>query len=139
MHPAPLDQMTSNRLKKVKSRNTSIEKRFRSELHNLGVRFRINNKDVIGQPDVAHRNARVAIFIDGCFWHRHKGCYREPKNNPIYWREKIENNIQRRATVKKQLNEQGWVVLEFWECEILRDCHGAATIAKDVIRKRKTT
>lgn len=73
---------------------------------------------LIGKPDFAFPKAKVALFIDGCFWH---GCplhVRPPKSRLEYWRPKLEGNKKRDARVTKELNEKGWRVLRVWECEL---------------------
>jgi len=75
-------------------------------------------KGLPGNPDFADMETKVAVFLDGCFWHGHPNCYREPKHNREYWQEKIRYNKKRRRQVKKELELSGWCVLRFWECEI---------------------
>lgn len=136
--PTPRDQATSYRLGRVKSFGTKVEMLFRSQLHQLGVRYRVNVKNVIGCPDVVHAPTKTAIFIDGCFWHGHQGCYLQPKNNAEYWCSKIERNAQRRIDVKNELLAGGWEILEFWECDVMSDPLSCASIAKRAIDDRRS-
>jgi len=135
--PLPLDSETGYRLSCVSSFGTSIEKLFSSKLHRLGARFRLHPKDVIGHPDVVNRSAKVAIFIDGCFWHGHDGCFNLPLNNRTYWQNKINRNHERRLLVRNILQTEGWLVLEFWECEIRRFPDIVAMVAYKALRSRQ--
>ena len=75
----------------------------------------------IGKPDFVWRSARVALFVDGCFWHGCPRCYRAPRNNVRYWREKIRRNRTRDVSVVRALHEAGWKTLRIWECELGRN------------------
>jgi DNA mismatch endonuclease (patch repair protein) len=104
----------------IKSRDTRPELLLRRELHRRGVRYRIN-VHVPGLPrrtmDVAWAGKKVAVFVDGCYWH---GCPEHgsaPKVNPDYWGPKIENNRRRDRETQQYLQAQGWTVLRFWEHE----------------------
>lgn len=71
-----------------------------------------------GRPDFAFRRQRVAVFIDGCFWHGCPKCYRKPKANANYWRNKIQQNKDRDRDNNRQLREMGWHVMRIWECHL---------------------
>lgn len=104
----------------MRQRDTSPEVEVRRILHRLGHRFRIHNRDLPGSPDIANRGRRWAVFVHGCFWHRHAHCHRTttPKRNREFWVEKFEANIRRDARVQASLRERGWEVLVVWECEV---------------------
>lgn len=104
----------------VKGRDTRPEKVVRSLLHSMGYRFRLQKKDLPGKPDIVLPRFRTAVFVHGCFWHRHPGCKRAsmPAVNAEYWRRKFERNMARDAANKAALEKQAWRVLVVWECEL---------------------
>lgn len=73
---------------------------------------------LIGKPDFAFPKAKVAVFIDGCFWHKCPKCYREPKSSTEYWQAKVERNRKRDLKVTRELKGEGWRVLRVWECQL---------------------
>jgi DNA mismatch endonuclease (patch repair protein) len=113
----------------IRGKNTRPELAFRAAVHALGARYRIHNSQVPGRPDISNRRAKVAVFIDGCFWH---GCplhYRRPSSRQDYWDAKLTRNLSRRQVVLTQLFEEKWRVVQVWECEVQM---GASRIAKRV-------
>ena len=102
----------------IRSKNTKPEITIRKLLWNEGIRYRIHSKSVFGTPDISIKKQKLAVFIDGCFWHGCKKCYKEPKSNVDFWRAKLKRNKERRREVKKVLRNDEWNVLEFWEHEI---------------------
>jgi DNA mismatch endonuclease, patch repair protein len=106
-------------MSRIRSENTRPEMAVRSILHRLGYRFRIHRKDLPGRPDIVLPRHRKIVLVQGCFWHGHTCRFAStPKSNTGYWSVKIEANRARDARNKKALAEQGWAVLELWECEI---------------------
>lgn len=104
------------RMLATKRRNTPAELLLRSLLHRMGFRFRVD-KRIAGsrsRPDVLFTNVKVAVFVDGCFWHACPIHATWPKTNAAWWREKIEGNRRRDLENSKQLRANGWVVLRFW-------------------------
>jgi DNA mismatch endonuclease (patch repair protein) len=115
-----LDPETSARLALIPQRRTKPEQIVRSELHRRGKRFRVNhNRDLPGNPDVANRTARWAIFVHGCFWHHHDGCKRAtiPKRNREFWLSKFAANRERDRRSEEALRQAGFQVITIWECE----------------------
>lgn len=107
-------------MRKVKGRDTSPELKVRKLLTRLGVRYRLNRKDLPGKPDIVMAGRRAAIFVHGCFWHGHdcaRGA-RMPKANADYWRGKIARNRARDAKVQAELEAAGWRAVVVWECEL---------------------
>lgn len=104
-----------------RSRDTGPERRLRAELHRLGLRFRkdtlIRLGDTRTRPDVVLSQLRVAVFIDGCFWHRCPLHASDPKANSEYWAPKLEANVARDRRVDSALGEAGWEVIRVWEHE----------------------
>ena len=111
-------------MSRIQSRDTKPEKTVRSLLHRMGYRFRLYRKDLPGKPDIVLPKFRTAIFVHGCFWHRHKGCKFSytPKSRIAFWNSKFGKNIERDGRVCDQLQEQGWHVVVIWECET-KDMH----------------
>ena len=103
-----------------KSRDTSPELRVRSLVHRRGLRYRVAQRPIPTlrrTADMAFRRAKIAVFIDGCFWHGCPEHYRPPSTNPDYWRDKIEGNRLRDQETDELLAQAGWEVLRFWEHE----------------------
>lgn len=110
-------------MSRVKGKHTSPEVRVRSVAHKLGYRFRLHRNDLPGKPDLVFPKHRVALFVHGCFWHRHPGCQKAsvPKTHSEYWTAKFHANIMRDERVKKELEGGGWGVALIWECETKSD------------------
>ena len=106
-------------MSRVRSKNTSAELRVRSLLHRAGYRYRLHLRGLPGTPDIVLPKYRTAIFVNGCFWHRHPGCPRSsvPKSNTSYWAEKFEQNVNRDKEAMEKLQQEGWAVFTVWECE----------------------
>jgi DNA mismatch endonuclease (patch repair protein) len=90
---------------------------LRRELHRRGLRFRVNHADLPGRPDLSFTRARLAVFVDGCFWHLCPDHAVLPKNNAAWWREKLRRNVERDREKDTQLVALGWSVLHVWEHE----------------------
>ena len=106
-------------MSRVGSRNTKPEIIVRRFLHAKGFRYRLHNKNIIGKPDLSNQKRKVAVFVNGCFWHRH-GCKRTttPETNKEFWLEKFNKNIKRDRENIKTLKKDNWTVIVVWECEI---------------------
>jgi len=104
----------------VKQKDTDLEKIVRSELHRLRYRFRKNVKELPGKPDVVFRRAKVAVFIDGDFWHGYRLPTWEHKISD-FWKEKIRKNRKRDQKNFRKLRKDGWRVIRIWQHEIKRD------------------
>lgn len=104
----------------VKGKNTKPEMIVRKYLFSRGLRFRVQVRKLPGTPDIVLSKYKTAIFVNGCFWHGHKGCkyLRLPKSNVEFWKEKIERNVARDARCETELKALGWHVIRVWECEI---------------------
>lgn len=103
---------------RVKSKNTTPEMAVRKAAHALGLRFRLHRRDLPGTPDLVFPGRRTAVFVHGCFWHRH-GCARAttPTSNVRYWTAKFERNVERDARNAVDLRRLGWRCVRIWECE----------------------
>ncbi|MFI9160002.1 very short patch repair endonuclease [Kitasatospora aureofaciens] len=101
-----------------RNRDTSPERALRSLIHAAGLRYRVAAKplpEMRRTADLVFRPSRVAVFVDGCFWHGCPKHFVPPKTNPDYWREKIGRNVQRDRDTDERLKAAGWLVLRFWE------------------------
>lgn len=110
-------------MSRVASKHTKPERLVRSLLHRLGYRFTVNgpkNKNLPGRPDIVFPSRQVALFVHGCFWHRHPGCKTAttPKSNTAYWNAKFARNIERDRETEAALIQRGWQVVTVWECEL---------------------
>lgn len=107
---------------RIGPRNTAPEMAVRRAAHRLGYRFRLHRKDLPGKPDVVFPRHRLAVFVHGCFWHRHPGCSNctSPKTRPEFWSAKFSGTVARDARVLAALHEFRWRTLVIWECETER-------------------
>lgn len=118
--PAASSEEARRRMQANRGRDTGPERMLRSALHRLGLRFRLHRPIVPGvrrRPDVVFPSARVAVFVDGCFWH---GCPRhgtQAKANAAFWTDKIATNRRRDVDTDRRLREAGWQVVRVWEHE----------------------
>lgn len=106
-------------MRAVRSENTKPELAVRRILHKLGYRFRLQRRDLPGRPDIVLPGRRLAIFVHGCFWHRHPDCRKAtiPKTRIDFWTAKFESNAARDERVERELVATGWKVLVVWECQ----------------------
>ena len=104
----------------IQGKNTKPEILVRKGLHARGFRFRLHNKKLPGSPDVVLPKYGVAIMVNGCFWHGHKGCRyaTKPKTNVEFWETKIARNRHRDEVTEAHLHALGWHVITIWECEL---------------------
>lgn len=118
-HRIVFDPETSTRMGGIRQRDTEPELIVRRALTAHGLRFRTKNRDLPGSPDVANRSGAWAVFVHGCYWHRHPGCRRAttPKRNTDFWVAKFEANVARDRRSKQALEALGYTVLVVWECE----------------------
>lgn len=109
----------SERMSRIRGRNTKPELLVRRLVHRLGYRFRLHRADLPGKPDLVFTSRRKIIFVHGCFWHRHTGCAlaRMPKSRLDFWKPKLEANKKRDVRSRRQLTALGWQSLVIWECE----------------------
>ncbi|XIE78683.1 very short patch repair endonuclease [Streptomyces sp. SBR177] len=130
-------ESTRARMSKQRSRNTGVEMALRHSLHAAGLRYRVHRRPLKGvrrEADIVFGPAKVAVFVDGCFWH---GCPEHatwPKRNAEFWREKIEKNRVRDANTDARLKDAGWLALRIWEHESAAE---AAAKVEAVVRERR--
>jgi DNA mismatch endonuclease, patch repair protein len=104
---------------RIGPRNTAPEIAVRRILHRLGLRFRLHRRDLPGTPDIVLPRRRLALLVNGCFWHRHAGCAfaYTPKTRVEFWTAKFERNVARDRKVRRELKDRGWRVHVIWECD----------------------
>ena len=110
----------SYNMSRIRGKNTKPEILVRKGLHARGFCFRLHNKKLPGSPDIVLPKYGVAIMVNGCFWHGHKGCRyaTEPKTNIEFWETKIARNRHRDEVTTAHLEALGWTVMTIWECEL---------------------
>lgn len=113
-------------MSRIKGRDTGPELRLRSLLHRAGFRFRLHAKELPGKPDIVLPKYRAAIFVHGCFWHRHEGCRNAtmPSTRTEFWKSKFDSNVDRDERNRAALTAAGWTVFTVWECELKSDAPG---------------
>ncbi len=109
----------SRRMHNVRRTGTNPELAVRKIASSLGLRYRTINRNLPGSPDLANRSKRWAVFVHGCYWHRHGGCPRTstPKSNRKFWQAKFQRNVQRDRAAIRALRHLGFDVVVIWECE----------------------
>lgn len=113
-------EQRSRNMSAIRSCDTKPEMLVRKYLHSQGFRYGLHNHKLPGSPDIVLRKYKTVIFINGCFWHGHKGCkyFRLPKSNIEFWQTKIERNRQRDIETIEALKAKSWRVITIWECEL---------------------
>ncbi len=123
--PKPLNEIVSKYMRSNKSKNTKPEIKFRKALWADGIRgYRLHWKKAPGKPDIAFPKRKIAIFINGCYWHRCPMCALGlPKHNHEFWKAKFARNIERDREKIRALEDENWTVLVIWECELKKGLH----------------
>lgn len=119
-NPEPTSEVTTKVMKANKGKDTGPEQTVRRLLREMGYPgYRLNWKKVPGRPDIAYPGRKIAIFVNGCFWHRCPHCNLPlPKSHTEFWREKFERNVARDEEKTRALEALGWTVITIWECEL---------------------
>ena len=126
----------SERMSRQRRRDTQPEVALRSELHRRGLRFRVHARPVPGlrrEADIVFSKARVAVFVDGCFWHGCPEHRTHPQRNAEFWREKIDTNVRRDVETARVLAGHGWLAVRVWEHEAMGT---AAAEVERAVRER---
>ena len=116
----PSSTGVSERMSRVRRRDTAPELELRSELHRRGLRYRVDRRPLKGIPsraDLVFGPAKVAVYVDGCFWHSCPEHGTMPRSNEAFWQEKLARNQARDASVNELLTAEGWTVVRIWEHE----------------------
>lgn len=110
----------SERMALIRAKNTKPELVVRRLVHGMGFRYRLHGAKLPGRPDLVFPARHKAIFVHGCFWHRHRGCKlaRIPKSRVRFWKEKLEGNRQRDLRNVSRIRRMGWSSLVVWECQL---------------------
>lgn len=118
--PVPDNELVSRIMSSIKGKNTKPELEFRKALWRKNLRgYRIHSKKVPGSPDIIYSKIKLAIFINGCFWHRCPHCFPPiPKSHTDFWLQKFQMNIERDKIKITQLEDAGWITMTVWECQI---------------------
>lgn len=115
-----VDAATRSRMMSaIRGRDTAPERAVRRYLHAAGFRFRLGGAGLPGRPDIVLPRHRVAVFVHGCFWHRHRDCRftTTPSTNADFWRAKFARNVARDSANEVKLRALGWMPLVIWGCE----------------------
>lgn len=106
-------------MSRIGPRDTLPELAVRRAAHRMGFRFRLHRKELPGRPDLVFARHRLAVFVHGCFWHRHAGCKNAtmPKTRPEFWQRKFSGNVERDRRACEKLERLGWRTLIIWECQ----------------------
>ncbi|MFA6522712.1 MAG: very short patch repair endonuclease [Patescibacteria group bacterium] len=113
-------------MSRIRSKNTKAELAIRKRLYSLGLRYRVNDRRVIGKPDIVFFKKKIAIFVDGDWWHGRQYSKNKTKYN-LFWKQKIGRNIVRDRKVNGVLKNEGWKVIRLWEENIEKDIETAIT------------
>jgi len=121
--PVPKKASTSRVMSANVGKNTKPEILFRKALWSAGIRgYRLHWKKVPGRPDIAFPGKKLAVFINGCFWHRCPKCKLPlPKSNKKFWKEKFDRNVERDKKKRRLLKSKGWRTITIWECELQKN------------------
>jgi DNA mismatch endonuclease (patch repair protein) len=113
------DAETARRMGGIRQKDTAPEIAVRRILAALGLRYRVRNRDLPGSPDIANRGSAWAVFVHGCYWHRHSRCPRAttPRRNGDFWNAKLGANVARDRRAIAELQRSGFQVLTIWECQ----------------------
>jgi DNA mismatch endonuclease (patch repair protein) len=113
----------SRRMAAIRQHGTEPELAVRASLSRLGVRYRLNVRSLPGRPDIANGTRKLAVFVHGCFWHRHEGCRKTttPTRNREFWEAKFDANRARDRRAVEELETAGYRVCVIWECETVEE------------------
>lgn len=135
--PIPDKELTSRIMSSIRSKDTKPELILRKFMWSHGIKgYRLHWKKVPGKPDIAFPGEKIAIFINGCYWHRCPYCKLAlPKSNSDFWAQKFEANIVRDKLKINQLENMDWKVLTVWECEIKKDVEHQVNKIRNILNK----
>ena len=134
-NPEPSSKATRNVMRANKGKDTKPELIVRAVLREMGFAgYRLNWKKAPGRPNIAYPGRKIAIFINGCFWHRCPHCNLPlPKSHTEFWEDKFKRNVERDTRKTKDLEDMGWEVLTIWECEIKNDLENVISKLENVL------
>ena len=117
----------SEQMSRIRGKDTEPERLLRTALWAAGMRYRLHARTPVGRPDLVFPGPKVAVFIDGCFWH---GCplhYARPRSREEFWATKLTTNVERDARLSAELASEGWRVVRLWEHEVVEDLAGCVS------------
>jgi len=119
-------------MSRIRNKNTRPERVVRSILHRLGLRFRLHSRKLVGHPDIVLPKHKIAVFVHGCFWHRHGNCQLAytPKSRVAFWEDKFRDNVSRDKRQQHLLRKTGWKPIVVWECEVADPEHLRRRLAR---------
>lgn len=122
-------------MSRIRAKGTGPELAVRRAASAAGLRYTLYRRDLPGTPDLVFSRPRVALFVNGCFWHRHEGCTFAyfPKSNAEFWQAKFMSNVARDNRASEDLRSMGWAPKTIWECETT-DTNGLAEIVVTIVR-----
>ena len=137
--PLPLRESTSRAMSANRAKGTQPELSLRRALWKEGIRgYRLNWKKAPGRPDIAFPARKIAVFVNGCFWHRCPHCQPSlPKSHRSFWNQKFRNNVRRDKDKTLQLKRAGWKVLIVWECKLKKNPQQAVIGVKKLLSIKK--
>lgn len=136
-----VDRLTPERrswnMSRIPGKDTAPELALRSMLHRAGYRFRVHREDLPGKPDIYLGGYRTAVFVHGCYWHRHSGCKKAttPGTRTDYWLNKFAATVRRDQRKQAELEDQDIRVLTVWECELEADPEAVLERVRDQLRR----
>ena len=129
-----VDPARSAQMARVRGVDTKLELRVRRALHQAGLRYRLHDKHLPGRPDIVFSSRKIAVFVHGCFWHRHDDpeckLARLPKSRQDFWIPKLEGNRERDIRNIARLEKLGWHPIVVWECQVGRESFFATLVRK---------
>ncbi len=126
-------------MSRIRHANTKLELLVRKYLFSQGYRYRLKT-NLYGKPDIVFQNRKIAVFVNGCFWHHHKNCKLSyiPKSHTTFWSNKLAKNVERDKRVDKELKLKGWKIIRIWECDIETNFHKTIhQVIKKINQQRK--
>ena len=130
------DQRRYN-MSRIQAKNTGPEVKLRKLLYAEGIRGYRIHYDLPGKPDIVFTKKKIAIFIDGCFWHKCPACFQEPETRKEFWTKKIQSNVDRDKKVNELLKDDGWTILRFWEHDVRKNPDAIVKQISEMIGKSR--
>lgn len=130
-------KVRSYNMSRIKGKNTKPEMTVRNFLFSEGFRYRLHDKKLAGKPDIVLPKYKTVVFVNGCFWHGHEGCryFVIPKTRTDFWLTKICRNIENDQKAIQTLENEGWQIINVWECELKTFPQEILKLISELIRK----
>lgn len=122
-------------MSRIRGKNTGPEVKLRKLLWSQGIRGYRIHLNLLGKPDIVFTKKKIAIFIDGCFWHKCPVCFQEPETRKEFWMKKIQSNVDRDKKVDERLKDDGWTVFRFWEHDVRKKPDAVVKVISKMIEK----